>query len=110
MNDIYGHLVGDTVIRTVARALREIIRADDLMFRWGGDEFFVIMISLDADMAYGRMEQMDRLLSDVQIEGVEHPITINVSHAFENFSDLSALEAIPTERERATRTARGNRG
>ena len=93
MNDIYGHAVGDIVIRAVVRAIREIIRAEDLIFRWGGDEFFVIMISLDSDMAYGRMEQMERLLSNVKIEGVDHPISIKVSHAFENFSDLNNLES-----------------
>jgi diguanylate cyclase (GGDEF)-like protein len=93
VNDVHGHAVGDIVIRTVVRAIREIIRAEDLIFRWGGDEFFVIMISLDAEMAYARMDNMERLLSNVKIEGVAMPLSIGVSHAFENFADLSDLEA-----------------
>jgi diguanylate cyclase (GGDEF)-like protein len=93
VNDLYGHAVGDIVIRTVVRAIRDIIRAEDLIFRWGGDEFFVIMISLDARMAYARMAHMHELLTDVRIEGLDHPISIKVSHAFENFSDLKDLEA-----------------
>lgn len=40
VNDNYGHGTGDAVIRTVVRAIREVIRAEDLIFRWGGDEFF----------------------------------------------------------------------
>ncbi len=93
VNDIYGHPVGDIVIRAVVRAIREIIRAEDLIFRWGGDEFFVLMISLDSDMANSRMAKMENLLSNVRIEGVDHPVSISVSHAFEDFDDLADLEA-----------------
>lgn len=43
LNDRYGHLVGDEALRRVARALRENIRRADYIFRWGGDEFCVIL-------------------------------------------------------------------
>lgn len=92
INDIYGHAVGDTAIRAVVRAIREIIRAEDLIFRWGGDEFFVIMVGLDAETALERMSRMDQMLTNVRIDGVNKPLTIRVSHAFEDFNDLAALE------------------
>jgi diguanylate cyclase (GGDEF)-like protein len=93
VNDLHGHDVGDVVIRAVARAIREIIRAEDLIFRWGGDEFFVIMIGLNADTANDRISRMERMLSGVRIDGVDVPMTIGVSHAFENFDDLKDLES-----------------
>lgn len=93
VNDIHGHAVGDVVIRSVVRAIREIIRGEDLVFRWGGDEFFVIMIGLDSVTANGRMARMDSLLSNVRIEGLKHPMSIGVSHAFADFEDLNDLEA-----------------
>jgi diguanylate cyclase (GGDEF)-like protein len=96
VNDIYGHAVGDIVIRAVVRAIREIIRAEDLIFRWGGDEFFVLMIGLDAGTANTRMTKMDNLLSNLRIEGVSHPLTVRVSHAFEDFGTLEDLEAAIT--------------
>ncbi|MGQ9699535.1 MAG: GAF domain-containing protein [Candidatus Bipolaricaulaceae bacterium] len=43
INDRYGHLVGDEALRRVARALQENIRRVDYIFRWGGDEFCVIL-------------------------------------------------------------------
>lgn len=92
INDLYGHAVGDVAIRAVVKAIREIIRAEDLIFRWGGDEFFVIMIGLDSDSAESRMARMDSLLTNVTIDGIFHPVTLGVSHAFENFSELSELE------------------
>jgi diguanylate cyclase (GGDEF)-like protein len=92
INDRNGHAVGDAAIRLVVRAIREVIRGEDLIFRWGGDEFFVIMIGLDAQVAYQRMAKMESLLTNVDVNGAEHPLTIGVSHAFENFSDLADLE------------------
>ena len=93
VNDIHGHAVGDIVIRNVVRAIREIIRAEDLIFRWGGDEFFVLMIGIDSAVANSRMDRMGKMLTNIMIEGVNRPMTIGVSHAFENFADLPDLES-----------------
>lgn len=92
INDNYGHAVGDAAIRVSVRAIREVIRGEDLIFRWGGDEFFVIMVGLDADVAYKRMVRMEELLTDVNVHGADQPLTIGISHAFENFADINDLE------------------
>lgn len=92
INDSYGHAVGDAAIRLVVRAIREVIRGEDLIFRWGGDEFFVLMIGLDAQVAYQRMGRMETLLTDVDVIGADQPLSIKVSHAFENFNDINDLE------------------
>lgn len=93
INDVYGHAVGDFAIRAVVRAIREIIRGEDLVFRWGGDEFFVLMVGLDAESATARLSRMEQMLTNVRIEGIYQQLTIRVSHAFEDFDDLSRLEA-----------------
>ncbi|MBK8465800.1 MAG: diguanylate cyclase [Chloracidobacterium sp.] len=92
INDNYGHAVGDAAIRLAVRAIREVIRGEDLIFRWGGDEFFVIMVGLDAEVAYKRMVKMEELLTDVNVMGADQPLTIGISHAFENFTDINDLE------------------
>jgi diguanylate cyclase (GGDEF)-like protein len=92
INDTYGHAVGDAAIRVAVRAMREVIRGEDLIFRWGGDEFFVLMIGLDAQVAYRRMDRMEGLLTNVNVMGADEPLTIGVSHAFENFTDINDLE------------------
>lgn len=93
VNDVHGHAAGDIVIRTAVKAIRETIRAEDLIFRWGGDEFFVIMVGLDAASANSRMTKMDEILSGVRIDGIPRPISIGVSHAFADFEDLTELES-----------------
>ncbi len=92
VNDVYGHAAGDTVIRAVVRAIREVVRAEDLIFRWGGDEFFVLMIGFDSEMAYSRMSMLEEMLSAVRIDSTIPPLKISVSHAFEDFGDLSELD------------------
>jgi diguanylate cyclase (GGDEF)-like protein len=92
INDRFGHIAGDRVIRIVARSIRQLVRAEDLIYRWGGDEFFVIMISMTADAAHDRMSKLDQLLKGVQIYGIERPIDIGVSCGFTNFARFSDLE------------------
>jgi diguanylate cyclase (GGDEF)-like protein len=92
VNDAHGHDTGDKVIRAVVRAIRGIIRAEDLIFRWGGDEFFVIMIGMEAEMGTIRMNRLESMLSSIKLEGVERPLAIGVSYAFEEFTALAELE------------------
>jgi diguanylate cyclase (GGDEF)-like protein len=92
INDRYGHNAGDMAIRAVVKVIRDIIRAEDLIFRWGGDEFFVIMISMDAEMATMRMTKLERDLTGVVIDGIPEPMNIGVSWGFTDFADISCLE------------------
>lgn len=54
INDAYGHLVGDAVLRRVAVALRTQLRGDDVPCRWGGDEFLVYL----ADTGPAQVEEV----------------------------------------------------
>lgn len=93
VNDHYGHAVGDAAIRAVAGAIRDIVRAEDLIFRWGGDEFFVVMISMETEMAELRMSRLETSLRNVLIDGMDEPINIGVSWGFRDFSTAEGLEA-----------------
>lgn len=101
LNDRYGHAVGDAAIRVVVRAIREVIRAEDLIYRWGGDEFFVIMVSMDARMAQTRMSRLEGLLTHVRLEELAEPIDIGVSCGFTDFADTSDLEKAINEADAA---------
>ena len=92
INDLFGHSVGDMAIRAVVTAIRKLMRAEDLIYRWGGDEFFVIMVSMNAEMARMRMQELDLLLTGICVEGANEPLTIGVSYGFNDFSDISNLE------------------
>ena len=61
-NHTFGHLVGDDVLRSLAGALREVCRPDDLISRPGGDVFVVVLTGMPFAVAHGAAERVhDRL-------------------------------------------------
>ncbi len=58
VNDVHGHSVGDTLLRDVSEFLRRKLRETDYVFRWGGDEFLVLMSCPGVD-AMKRMQTLE---------------------------------------------------
>src|ERR1043165_6042921 len=95
INDTFGHTVGDKAIRAVARAMRSLVRADDMLFRWGGDEFLVLMFKLPQPDANRRIEKLNKILAENCERWIGQPVTVTVSYGVAGFDSLSALgEAI----------------
>lgn len=69
INDRFGHLVGDEVLRSVGHLIRKSIRAEDEAFRWGGDEFVVLFRNQHLDIAMGRMAALEVRLTAYRIRG-----------------------------------------
>jgi diguanylate cyclase (GGDEF)-like protein len=93
INDTWGHSAGDKAIRSVARAMRSLVRADDMLFRWGGDEFLVLMFKLPEAEANRRMAKLNAILEENYERWTGTPGTVTVSHGvagFESFTDLGA--------------------
>jgi len=61
VNDWFGHAAGDATIRAAAKAVRAIVRPDDMLFRWGGDEFLVLVFGMTEAEARARMATLDRV-------------------------------------------------
>jgi len=81
------------VIRTVVKSIRDIIRAEDLIYRWGGDEFFVVMVSMNAAMAENRVNRLESLLERVYIDNIPDPIRVGVSWGFTDYTNSGDLES-----------------
>lgn len=58
INDTYGHNAGDIVLRDVAARLRNVIWADDVLGRFGGDEFAVLLAGADRERSRRAVEKM----------------------------------------------------
>ena len=58
VNDSRGHLAGDAVIASVARTVRTNLRADDLVCRFGGDEFAALLTGLSTEQALAAAERV----------------------------------------------------
>ncbi len=57
-NDTYGHKAGDRVLRSVAASVQDSLRASDLVFRYGGEEFVVILNGIQEDVAFKLAEKI----------------------------------------------------
>jgi diguanylate cyclase (GGDEF)-like protein len=92
INDSLGHAAGDAAIRDVARAIRSVIRADDLLFRWGGDEFLILCFNISEAAAHNRIEEMDASLAFTSLPGASEPLRLIVSYGVAGFSCTSGIE------------------
>jgi diguanylate cyclase (GGDEF)-like protein len=65
INDLKGHAVGDDVLRFVANYLTACVRETDYVFRWGGDEFLIVLPKTDAGAAEAKAEELVRRLPNI---------------------------------------------
>jgi diguanylate cyclase (GGDEF)-like protein len=63
INDRYGHLAGDDCLRQVAETMRDELRMGDNAFRWGGDEFVVVLADTDTPAALGVSSRLERVVA-----------------------------------------------
>lgn len=68
VNDNYGHDVGDEVIRAVANACKQVFRDCDYSFRYGGEEFVVLMPQTDINSAMGAVERLRKTVESMTVE------------------------------------------
>lgn len=93
INDTFGHATGDYALRQVAAAIRSVLRPDDLLFRWGGDEFLVIVFGLDEEIVRHRFSMLDALLGETLATPSSDPIPITVSFGVARFGSVGSLHA-----------------
>ena len=79
-NDTYGHNVGDDVLRMVANTLRLNLRATDMVGRWAGDEFLVIVNEIDSKPALKNLAQkLCALISVSHLDANDKILEVTVS-------------------------------
>lgn len=80
VNDEHGHLIGDQVLVAVADALRRRLRRDDLVARWGGEEFLVLLMRTGLERAERIAEEL-RLAVESQASAFASPLTVSIGVA-----------------------------
>jgi diguanylate cyclase (GGDEF)-like protein len=69
VNDRYGHLVGDEILRNIGNLLKSSIRHEDEAFRWGGDEFVILFRNQRTEVARKRMQEISARLREFRVRG-----------------------------------------
>ena len=96
VNDIYGHLMGDQVIQFVAEKLKENIRTSDLLVRYGGDEFIVLIENIGMERALKIAEKIRCEIYEAKsVDSVRCPdlkVSISIGVAIGATSWMALLE------------------
>jgi diguanylate cyclase (GGDEF)-like protein len=80
VNDEFGHLVGSRVLRQLSEVLASCIRQVDTLARYGGDEFTILLIDTDHEVALAVAERIRRVVADTRFEGGHGaPIHLEIS-------------------------------
>jgi len=93
INDVYGHIAGDQVLAELAEACREHVRPEDIVGRYGGDEFIIMVPGITTLRAVQLAEQLTRPVARTVVrEGKTVPYTVSVGIAeYPPCADLSVL-------------------
>lgn len=103
LNDTLGHLEGDRVLREVSAVLEESVRASDLVYRYGGEEFLIALPETKEDGAIRVADRMRRAMEDAQIPHPESSASEWVTLSFGVSQVGSSTETVPETIERADR-------
>jgi diguanylate cyclase (GGDEF)-like protein len=91
VNDTFGHAVGDYVLQAVTRLVKEIIRSADVVARWGGEEFMVLMPETDLQAARIASEKLRLAIAGHYFDTVGNLTASFGVAAFEPQDDLNSL-------------------
>jgi diguanylate cyclase (GGDEF)-like protein len=94
VNDTYGHLTGDEVLREIARRLTDCVRSHERVGRYGGEEFLIVL-SVEPDAAHAGAERIRQCVCRDPVETPQGgiPITISFGMVLSDPSDRKSVES-----------------
>lgn len=108
VNDTYGHPAGDQVLVALARLLRQRLRNSDMVGRYGGEEFAVILQDVSLVAAVGIIEQIRRDFAALVFSAGENRFSCSLSSGIAAFPDFNAVEHLVQSADQALYQAKRN--
>jgi len=85
INDRYGHATGDMVLQEIASALKYLVKEENIVARFGGEEFIILLSYCDKISALSKAEQLRKQIEQMKPNGIDVSVSIGVSSlAFKN--------------------------
>lgn len=87
INDRWGHQTGDEVLRQVAQRLMGNIRAGDWCFRYGGEEFLLILPGADRTAAWHKADMLRQSFAMLSLRSGDHDVVVSISAGLSTYPD-----------------------
>ena len=97
-NDIFGHLEGDKLLQTIAAILKKATRHEDIVARWGGDEFAIILPKTDEQHAGPIRERILQLCDEAPSDPLQPSLALGSATNTDGSDDLVALLKLAEDR------------
>ena len=93
-NNDYGHDIGDAVLKNIAREVNHSVRNDDLVGRWGGEEYVGVYVVSDPAELMTIGEKFRKLVGDIRIPYGEEELSVSVSVGITMIKDTDTIDSI----------------
>jgi len=101
INDRYGHQMGDEVLKEVAVLLREAVRESDIVIRYGGDEFLVVLLETDGETDLVKRRIAEKIVFHNKKKGrPDFPVTLSIGSAYWNPKEDKSIDQVLNEADR----------
>ncbi len=107
-NDRYGHSYGDQILKSVAQTIRESIRASDLIFRYGGEEFVIILSNTEITGAALMAERLRRAIENMRLNAEAETVRVTASFGVTSLNSATSARDLLTHADQAMYQAKQN--
>jgi len=109
LNDTYGHQAGDHVLKTFADSMKNTIRSTDVCFRYGGEEFSILFMRIDSNIAKEICDKLRALIHGMKISYMKQDISLSISIGISSLDNRNiSPEQFIKEADRALYHAKEN--
>ncbi|WP_455755968.1 diguanylate cyclase [Sulfurimonas sp.] len=102
INDTYGHAIGDEVIITMAKTLEDVVRKSDIVVRFGGEEFVILLQNIDLEKGYAIAEKLRIAVENLEVKSFDNQsIKFTSSFGVAQFSETLDNDSLEQTLSRA---------
>lgn len=108
INDTYGHLAGDKVLKIIAKSLQKNLRSSDFIARFGGEEFVALMPETSTDEALIVAEKLRKKIEESPFNFKKEPVQITVSFGISEIIEGESIDEVFNRADKALYKAKEN--